>query len=51
MRLSIITINHNTHNSLQHTIESVATQIFKDFEWFVIDSGFHQRQQETSFPS
>lgn len=39
MELSIIKIKLNNHNCLQRTIESVATQTFKDFEWLVIDGG------------
>lgn len=39
MRLSIITINYNNYDGLEKTINSVVSQIFKDFEWIVIDGG------------
>lgn len=39
MKLSIITINFNNRDGLQRTIDSVASQTFKDFEWIVIDGG------------
>ena len=39
MRLSVITINYNNLAGLQKTIESIATQTFKDYEWIVIDGG------------
>ncbi len=39
MTLSIITINLNNCNGLQHTIESVISQTFSDYEWIVIDGG------------
>ena len=37
--LSLITINYNNREGLKKTIESVAAQTFKDFEWIVIDGG------------
>ena len=37
MKLSIITINKNNANGVKKTIESVACQTFKDFEYIVID--------------
>jgi len=37
MRLSIITINRNNATGLEKTIQSVINQIFKDFEYIVID--------------
>ena len=39
MRLSIITINYNNRDGLQKTIDSVISQIWRDFEWIVIDGG------------
>ena len=39
MKLSVITINFNNKTGLQKTIESVATQTFRDFEWIVIAGG------------
>lgn len=38
-KLSIITINYNNALGLQKTIESVAKQQFKDFEFLIIDGG------------
>ena len=37
MKLSIITINRNNAAGLEKTLQSVATQIFKEFEYIVID--------------
>ena len=37
MRLSIITINRNNASGLEKTMQSVATQTFKEFEYIVID--------------
>ena len=37
MKLSIITINRNNAAGLEKTMQSVATQIFKEFEYIVID--------------
>ena len=37
-KISIITINYN-EPLLERTCESVVSQIFKDFEWIVIDGG------------
>ena len=39
MKLSIITINFNNFSGLQKTIDSVISQICKDFEWVIIDGG------------
>lgn len=39
MKLSIITINYNNRDGLQKTIDSVISQIYKDFEWIIIDGG------------
>lgn len=39
MRLSIITITYNNRDGLKKTIDSVADQTFRDFEWIVIDGG------------
>ena len=39
MRLSIITINYNNIEGLKKTAESVLSQIFRDFEWIIIDGG------------
>ena len=39
MKLSIITINYNNKDGLQKTIDSVACQTWKDFEWIIIDGG------------
>lgn len=37
MRLSIITINWNNATGLEKTMQSVATQSFKEFEYIVVD--------------
>ncbi len=37
MRLSIITINRNNATGLEKTIQSVAVQAFKEFEYIVVD--------------
>ena len=37
--LSIITVNLNNREGLQHTIDSVVGQTFTDYEWIVIDGG------------
>lgn len=37
MRLSIITINRNNAEGLEKTMQSVASQTFKEFEYIVID--------------
>lgn len=39
MRFSIITVNYNNREGLRATIESVARQTFRDFEFIVIDGG------------
>ena len=39
MKLSIITINYNNKSGLRKTVESVISQHFNDFEWFLIDGG------------
>lgn len=39
MRFSIITINLNNKIGLQHTIDSVICQTYKDYEWIMIDGG------------
>ena len=39
MKLSIITINYNNCNVLQRTIQSIAKQTCKDFEYVVVDGG------------
>lgn len=39
MKLSIITINYNNKHGLQKTINSVISQIYKEFEWIIIDGG------------
>lgn len=39
MKLSIITINYNNQLGLKKTIESVVSQLYKDFEYIVIDGG------------
>lgn len=39
MKLSIITINYNNLEGLTKTIESVVSQIMRDFEWIIIDGG------------
>jgi len=39
MQLSIITINLNNITGLRKTIESVANQSYKDFEYIIIDGG------------
>lgn len=39
MRYSIITINYNNREGLLHTVKSVVNQIYKDFEYIIIDGG------------
>jgi len=39
MKISIITINYNNRNGLEHTIKSVQMQTVKDFEYIIIDGG------------
>ena len=39
MKYSIITINYNNRDGLRHTIESVITQDYNDFEFIIIDGG------------
>ncbi len=39
MKLSIITVNYNNRDGLAKTIESVKSQVFKDYEWILIDGG------------
>lgn len=39
MKLSIITINYNDHEGMRRTLQSVAAQTCKDFEYIVIDGG------------
>ena len=39
MKISIITINYNNAEGLDHTIESVISQSCSDFEFIVIDGG------------
>ena len=46
MKLSIITINFNNRNGLKRTIESVVSQTFQDFEWFLIDGGSSDGSKE-----
>lgn len=37
--LSIVTVNLNNKTGLQTTSDSIVSQIYKDFEWIVIDGG------------
>lgn len=39
MKLTIVTINYNNQDGLRRTLESVAVQNSKDFEYIVIDGG------------
>ena len=39
MKLSIITINYNNAEGLRKTLESVAAQIYRDFEHIIVDGG------------
>ena len=39
MKLSIITINYNNTKGLRRTIESVACQTSRDYEFIIIDGG------------
>ncbi len=39
MRYSIITINYNNKEGLEHTLKSVINQTFKGFEYIIIDGG------------
>ena len=38
-KLSIITINFNNVNGLEKTVKSIISQLFKDFEFILIDGG------------
>ncbi|CAM3670590.1 glycosyltransferase family 2 protein [Flavobacterium chungbukense] len=44
--LSIITINRNNAEGLKKTIESVASQSYKDFEFIIIDGGSTDGSQQ-----
>ena len=46
MRLSIITINYNNIEGLKKTAESVISQIFRCFEWIIIDGGSNDGSKE-----
>lgn len=39
MKFSIITINYNNKDGLRRTIDSVVNQLYRDFEYIVIDGG------------
>ena len=39
MKFSIVTVNYNNIVGLRHTIESVISQTFKDYEFIIIDGG------------
>ena len=39
MKYSIITVNYNNKEGLRQTIESVINQIYRDYEFIVIDGG------------
>jgi glycosyltransferase involved in cell wall biosynthesis len=39
MKFSIITVCYNSISTLEHTIQSVLSQDFKDFEYIVVDGG------------
>ena len=39
MKLSIITITYNNAEGLRRTIESVQSQIYRDFEHIIVDGG------------
>lgn len=39
MKLSIITVNYNDSKGLEHTINSVISQSFHDYEFIIIDGG------------
>lgn len=39
MKLSIITINYNNAEGLRKTLDSVASQTFRDFEHIIVDGG------------
>lgn len=39
MKFSIITISFNSENSISETFQSVKNQLFKDFEYLLIDGG------------
>lgn len=46
MKLSIITINYNNLEGLRKTIDSVASQTWRDFEWIVVDGGSSDGSRE-----
>lgn len=39
MKYSVITINYNNNIGLSHTIKSVVSQSYRDFEYIIIDGG------------
>lgn len=41
MKLSVVTINYNNAIGLQKTIDSVATQTYKEFEHIIVDGNSH----------
>jgi glycosyltransferase involved in cell wall biosynthesis len=43
--VSIITINYNNANGLKATVESVIDQVFRDFEFLIIDGGSTDESQ------
>ena len=46
MKLSVITINYNNAKGLEKTMQSVTSQIFKNFEYIIIDGGSVDGSQE-----
>lgn len=46
MKLSVITINYNNSKGLQKTIESVSNQVYKNFEYIIIDGGSSDGSKE-----
>ena len=46
IKLSIITINYNNYSGLQKTMKSVFEQIWKDFEYIIIDGGSNDGSNE-----
>ena len=46
MKLSIITINFNNLDGLKKTSESILAQIWRDFEWIIIDGGSNDGSKE-----
>ena len=47
MKISIITINRNTGQSVLRTIDSIRGQTWPDFEWVIVDGASHDNSGDT----